>query len=298
MPNSGCQFRPELADQIRPVVRRAQARRSRPRRWPAGPPPTPSSTTRTAWAACWTACKRQARTSKPAALGSRAAAHAALENPRVVANLLASLRRAGAGQQAAALADRAAAYVPLDDPYGVANLLASLLEAGAGQQAAALTGRLPAAGMFGLFLELAQAGVRSRRLAGRAGGGPAAGRSRTAVAPRRLIAATTLNDDGRDACAVTAPRPGPRAHVPVSSPSAPCGKPGGLRGPACCRLRPPRRSAPSAGNHRTAWSSWWVLIVVNLPRGGRARGDAEPWYAWPCEPGTRISHRSSRSSRA
>ena len=38
-------------------------------------------------------------------------------------------------------------------PEAVAGLLDSLREAGAHEQAAALTGRLPAAGMFGLYLE-------------------------------------------------------------------------------------------------------------------------------------------------
>jgi hypothetical protein len=67
--------------------------------------------------------------------------------------LLDSLRKAGAREQAAALAERAATHAPLDDPYSVAMLLDSLRKAGAGEQAAALAARLPAAGMFGLFLE-------------------------------------------------------------------------------------------------------------------------------------------------
>jgi uncharacterized protein YidB (DUF937 family) len=88
-----------------------------------------------------------------AALADRAAAHAPLDGPDAVALLLASLRRAGADEQAAALANRAAVHVPLDHPHAVARLLHSLREAGAHDQAAALIGRLPAAGMFGLFLE-------------------------------------------------------------------------------------------------------------------------------------------------
>jgi hypothetical protein len=70
------------------------------------------------------------------------------------------LRAAGAREQAAALADRAAVHVPLDTPDGVrlivpgvAELLDSLRAAGAREQAAALVGRLPAAGLFGLFLK-------------------------------------------------------------------------------------------------------------------------------------------------
>jgi hypothetical protein len=109
-----------------------------------------------------------------AALAGRAAAHAALDDPGAVAMLLASLRKAGAHEQAAALLARdpaahaalddpdgvarlreAGAYdqAALDDPDGVARLLASLREAGAHDQAAALAARLPAVGMFELFLQ-------------------------------------------------------------------------------------------------------------------------------------------------
>jgi hypothetical protein len=87
-----------------------------------------------------------------AALASRAAAHAALDNPRAVAVLLGSLREAGAHEQAA-LASRAAARAPRYDPPGVFLLLNRLQEAGAHEQAAALADQLPAAGMFGLFLD-------------------------------------------------------------------------------------------------------------------------------------------------
>jgi len=89
-----------------------------------------------------------------AALASRAAAHAPLDDPAVVTWLLARLREAGANEQAAALLARdPAAHAALDDPHGVASLLARLRDAGADEQAAALASRLPAAGMFGLFLE-------------------------------------------------------------------------------------------------------------------------------------------------
>jgi uncharacterized protein YidB (DUF937 family) len=74
-----------------------------------------------------------------------AAAHVTLDDPRAVADLLASLWEAGAGQQVAALFGRGlAAHVTLDDPYAVADLLGSLREAGAGQQAAALAARAAA----------------------------------------------------------------------------------------------------------------------------------------------------------
>jgi hypothetical protein len=76
------------------------------------------------------------------------AAHAVLDHPLGVADLLDSLRHVGADEQAAALAAWAAAHTPLDHPLGVARLLDSLREAGADEQAA----RLPGAGMFVLFL--------------------------------------------------------------------------------------------------------------------------------------------------
>jgi hypothetical protein len=88
------------------------------------------------------------------------AAHVPLDDPGGVAILLDSLRAAGAHEQAAALADRAAAHITFDTPDGVrfvapgvAGLLCALREAGAHEQAAALVGRLPAAGLFGLFLK-------------------------------------------------------------------------------------------------------------------------------------------------
>jgi len=90
-----------------------------------------------------------------------------------VARLLDALREAGAHEQAAALATRAAAHAPLDNPAAVARLLDALREAGAHEQAAALTDRLPAAGMFGLLLE--QKGPADQFRFGReADGAPAA----------------------------------------------------------------------------------------------------------------------------
>ena len=67
---------------------------------------------------CWTACGRRARTSRPPRWRPVTAAHATLDSPGAVAELLASLRAAGAHEQATTLASR-----------------------------------LPAAGMFRLFLE-------------------------------------------------------------------------------------------------------------------------------------------------
>ena len=104
------------------------------------------------------------------------AAHAALGDPYGVAVLLGSLRAAGAQDQAAALAGRAAAHAAhaaLDNPDAVAVLLGSLRAAGAHEQAAVLTDRLPAAGLFGLFLK--QQGHEDQFRFGRqADGSPAA----------------------------------------------------------------------------------------------------------------------------
>ena len=109
-----------------------------------------------------------------ALLAREPAAHVPLDDPHAVAWLLDSLREAGAHEQAAALAGpRSAAHVPLDHPGGVASLLDSLREAGAHEQAAALVSRLPAAGMFELFLE--QKGLADQFRFGReADGTPAA----------------------------------------------------------------------------------------------------------------------------
>ena len=74
-----------------------------------------------------------------------AAVHVALDDPRVVADLLLSLPEAGAEQAAALLARDPAAHAALDDPDGVARLLESLRWAGADEQAAALLARDPAA---------------------------------------------------------------------------------------------------------------------------------------------------------
>ena len=76
-----------------------------------------------------------------------AIAHAPLDDPLGVAELLDSLREAGAAEQAAALLHRdPAAHVSLNDTLGVAELLESLRrEAGAAEQAAALLHRDPAA---------------------------------------------------------------------------------------------------------------------------------------------------------
>jgi hypothetical protein len=78
-----------------------------------------------------------------------------------------------AGQAAALLARDPAAHAALDNPGGVADLLDWLREAGAHQQAAALTDRLPTAGMFGLFPE--QKGLADQsRFGQEADGTPAA----------------------------------------------------------------------------------------------------------------------------
>jgi hypothetical protein len=132
---------------------------------------------------------REAGANEQAAeLAIRVATHVAIDDPYEVVSLLDSLRRTGASDQATALATRTAAYGPLDDTGGVAVLLDSLWHADASDQAATLAGRaaihaalhnrsgttvlldslhktgmhdqaaellarLPAAGMFSLFLE-------------------------------------------------------------------------------------------------------------------------------------------------
>ncbi len=74
-----------------------------------------------------------------------AVAHAALEDPGAVAELLHKVRKADAHDQVTALLDRdPAAHVSLDDPHGVARLLDELQEAGARDQVAALLSRDPA----------------------------------------------------------------------------------------------------------------------------------------------------------
>ncbi|MEU6750067.1 hypothetical protein ABZ914_27960, partial [Spirillospora sp. NPDC046719] len=88
-------------------------------------------------------------------LADRAATHATLDNPYTVADLLDRLQEVGADEQVVLLADRAATHATLDDPYAVAFLLDRLREVGADQQVATLADRLPAAGMFGRFLEVA-----------------------------------------------------------------------------------------------------------------------------------------------
>jgi hypothetical protein len=75
-----------------------------------------------------------------------AVAHAALDDPHNVADLLDYLRAGAAHEQAAALLARdPAAHVALDDPVGVARLLDSLRKVGAHEQAATLLARDPAA---------------------------------------------------------------------------------------------------------------------------------------------------------
>jgi hypothetical protein len=80
------------------------------------------------------------------------AAYALLHNPEAVAWLLRALRDAGASEQVTTLASRAAADARLDNLHAADQLLGELHQAGASAQAAELTERLPAAGLFNLFL--------------------------------------------------------------------------------------------------------------------------------------------------
>ena len=71
---------------------------------------------RLGWQACWSepwtrfSARTGAEQQAAALLARDPAAHAALDHPYAVAELLAGLREAGAEQQAAALAERAAAH--------------------------------------------------------------------------------------------------------------------------------------------------------------------------------------------
>src|SRR5439155_140010 len=89
-----------------------------------------------------------AQAAVPTLLAGDQAPRAAVADPAAVATRLDCLQ----AEQAAALASRATSHARLDNPDGVTSLLASLRAAGAHEQAAALVSRLPAAGMFGLFL--------------------------------------------------------------------------------------------------------------------------------------------------
>jgi hypothetical protein len=121
--------------------------------------------------------RRADEAGQAAALASRAAAHAPLDDPYRVASLLAGLQEAGeAGQAAALLARDPAAHATLDNPYRVAILLESLRRAGAQEQAAALASRLPGVGMFGLFLEQQEQADRDRFWFGQKADGSPSGR--------------------------------------------------------------------------------------------------------------------------
>ena len=138
----------------------------------------------------------------------------------------------GAEQQAAALAERAAAHAALDDPDGVASLLGRLREAGAEQQAAALLARLPAAGMFGLFLE--QEGRPDQFRFGREPDGtPAAPWDWDDLDLRLAPAAVEKQEKATAAPARASVRGPPTGHAGAS----PC-RPGGLQ--ERCLVRPVR----------------------------------------------------------
>ena len=76
------------------------------------------------------------------------AERAVLDNSEAVARLLNALREADAGDQANVLARRAAAGIPLDNPFGVLSVLGALWQAGAGDQASILASRAAAGTLF------------------------------------------------------------------------------------------------------------------------------------------------------
>ncbi|MEU1209434.1 hypothetical protein [Nocardia sp. NPDC005825] len=84
-------------------------------------------------------------------LATRAAAEAAVDDPDAVVWLLNVLREAGVDAQTRHLATRAAAEAAVDDLQGAVRLLSALQDAGA-HEAQVLIDRLPALGMFDLFL--------------------------------------------------------------------------------------------------------------------------------------------------
>jgi transcriptional regulator with XRE-family HTH domain len=111
-----------------------------------------------------------------AALAARAAAESAIDDPGTVAWLLKALHRTGALCQAAALADRAAVGAVLGESDsvlgaadGVTRLLSALRETELQEQVNVLISRLPAAGMFELFL--AEEGQQERFRFGRESNG-------------------------------------------------------------------------------------------------------------------------------
>ena len=131
------------------------------------PPPTPPSTTRARVAGLLDSLREAGAHEQAAALADRAAAHAPLDDPARVASLLDSLRRQArtsrpprwpTGPPPTPLPS--ARQASRSRRPRLASLLDSLREAGAHEQAAALADRLPAAGMFGLFLK--QKGLADR----------------------------------------------------------------------------------------------------------------------------------------
>jgi hypothetical protein len=101
--------------------------------------------------------------------------HARIDDPHGVTKLLDALREAGATDQITTLASRAAADTSLNARYGTyeaTRLLDALREAGARTQAAELIGRLPAAGLFGLFC-LQEGRAKQFQFGREAGGSPA-----------------------------------------------------------------------------------------------------------------------------
>ncbi|MEU0390030.1 hypothetical protein [Streptomyces chartreusis] len=80
-----------------------------------------------------------------ALLARNPAAHAALDNPGDIGWLIAALRDAGAVEQVTVLAERVAGQAALDNSYAVATLLSALRDAGAVEQVTALLARNPAA---------------------------------------------------------------------------------------------------------------------------------------------------------
>jgi hypothetical protein len=100
-------------------------------------------------------------TEQIAVLAERAATDVPLKNPDHVTTLIDSLRDTDATEQVAMFAERALIRRFGYDP-GLGVLLHTLVRTGAIRQAATLTERLPAAGHFPLFIEVADHRTRFR----------------------------------------------------------------------------------------------------------------------------------------
>ena len=95
-------------------------------------------------------------------LAREPAAHAALDDPSAVIELLGALRGVGAEEQVAVLAGRLAAHASFDNPSAPVLLLEILRRVGTEEQFGAFVHRLIAEGRFDLFRQEADYHARYR----------------------------------------------------------------------------------------------------------------------------------------